>query len=306
MAVDIKKAQEWALKSGYPFENDVNAILSSVFGDLLKIERNIEFEAKNEDGEMTIRSVDFLCRLRKESKNIPHPSWRRGTEECIEFNLVIDAKYTTDESFLFIPTLDKKKYSMPSLIPVLTKDSFRDDVMIFRQDLLTFAKIEGIPTAGGGRKVKEQSKERDSVASAVLQVCQGLGYFFEQEQRHLGGVSKADSSYTRNAHFFLPIVVTNCPLLMLRSDIDLSKVEASKSEYEIFDRFEAVALELPQIYDLRKQWEKLKRGLGRTSNNLAWHDSGVGNGMVLFLTPEGLRTFLNELSDKFANLKAEP
>ncbi len=303
---DLKKAQEWALKSGYPFENDVFSIISSIFGTSVKIERNIEFEARNEEREMSIRSVDFLCRLKKDSKNIPHPNWRRGVEECIELNLVIDAKFSIDESLLFTPTIGEKKYSFPSLIPVLTKDSFREEVKICRRDFLEFSQLDGVPIAVGGRKVKEQSRERDSVASAVLQVCQGLAYFFKSEQSQIGGVAQSDSSYKRNAHFFFPVVVTNSPLLMLRPNIDVAKVDAAKSEDEIFEKLEMVALEMPQIPDLRIQWEELKNGLGRTANNLAWHNSGVGEGIVLFMTPQGLQQFLKNIGDKFSNLKVEP
>jgi hypothetical protein len=86
------KFKEWALVSGYPIENDVLEILENT-KDKIQITRNIEFEAKNEDEELTTRSLDFHVTIQKDSRNIPNQLWKRGPHKKIELKIFIGAKY---------------------------------------------------------------------------------------------------------------------------------------------------------------------------------------------------------------------
>lgn len=302
--------KNWALMTGFPFENDVEAILQNLVVPELKftLGRNREFDAVNEENEAVIRSIDFEFSFRKPSKNIPLRDWNRSVDESIEFNILIDAKFSSDEKYLFLPTLSDKHLKWPYLVPCVEGDDHFDrKVRFFRKDLADFAALEGIPISSNGRKVKEIGKERDSVTSAVLQVVQGLSYVLEVRARALGETSKQDYSYTRSAHYFLPIVVTNSPLYLLKKGVGVELVENAKSEDVFFESFDLIGLEIPKAPNLIKAWEKAKQALvssGRKS--LVWEDSGVENLQIVFCTTKGLKKILNQLIVRFQAIRDIP
>jgi hypothetical protein len=286
----------------------VNAVIQKNLGEHVQLSRGIEFRAINENGDPCIRSIDFEAKIQKATRNIPHNDWRRGATECAEITLVVDSKFSTDEHYLFEPSNRPKNHSWPYLIPALTDDGWgRNDLKIHRKDLVSFGGISDIPLASSGKRVKEQSRERDSVASATLQVVQGLTHFFGDRALSLGDPTGPDSSYLRNAYYFIPIVVTNSPLLMLKKDVTVGAVDSSKDEREIIDELDLVCLELPNLFDLKESWNRARKALGQTQHKkLVWLDSGIEDGVILFATVDGLERYLGELRKKFDAISAEP
>ena len=296
------------MKSGYPFENEVLQALKGVLPGDVKITRNFEFQCRNQDGSPTIRSVDFLCAISKPTQNIPHRSWTRGREETVEFLFLVDAKYSMDETFLFTPSgAAPGSFSFPFLIPVLLKAEIGDHVIIHRRDLVDLATVADAKLALGGRKVKEQSKERDSVASAALQIALGMTNVLTDLGAKLGSVSKTDSSYYRSAHVFVPIVVTNAPLLCMKAGVSRAEVEAATDDGAFFEEVDQVALEMPLIHDLVETWNSTKKLLGRSHNEtLGWHKQGIEEGRILFCTLEGMKKAVAAMLAKLDALPTEP
>lgn len=305
----IQKFQDWALKSGFPFENTILISINKIMPDS-KIARNMEFPTVNEEGNPTIRSIDFSVIISKEIKNIPHRDWSRGREEIAQVQFIIDCKYTTEESFLFTPSTKpvlRSERSWPHLVPTLIKDSFGMECALNRKDLIALAKVsEAYNFAGSGRKVKEQTKERDSVTSALLQVLQGSQHLIKTSSLTLGAVAKSDSAYSRNSYFFIPIIVTNAPLLLLRESVTVDAVIGSKEKNEVFLEVDSILVEMPDIYDLKNSWTQLKNVLGKSRHDsLEWHEKGLTDGAVLFCNQAGLERFLNEFHASFKNLPIE-
>lgn len=304
----LDKAKDWAKRSGYPFENEVYSSIKNSFGEDADIIREIEFHTINEAGDPCIRSLDFACKLTKHSQNIPDVSWPRGDAERIEVNFLIDAKYMTDDHYLFMPSFSSRKHFWPYLIPTVTElGRTLIERPIYRRDLVEFSQVGFIPVASNGRRISEQTRERDSVSSATLQVVQGLINFFQIQAEQLGKTNEQDPHYTRNVHYFIPIVVTNNPLYLLRKDIDLATLSRAQDESEFFQIHELICLEIPKIYDLKIAWENARLILNKSKKlNLSWVGSGLGDGLILFATLKGLQSFLSDMKCRFEQLKPNP
>jgi len=304
----VEKYREWALKSGFPFENETLQIINKCVPTSSVI-RNVEFETLNEERRPTIRSIDFAVSVSKDLRNIPASGWGRGQKEIAEVNFIVDCKYSSDESFLFTPStrpILRSERSWPHLVPMLIKNNFGDDVKLHRKDLVNLAKIaEHIPIGGMGRKVKEQSRERDSVASAMIQVFQGLHEFIETKARTLGSTTTTDSNYGRNAYFFVPMIVTNAPLLLLKDQITPSDVEKAAKKDEFLSAVDAILVEMPDVFDVKEAWSRLKGVLSSSRKNLGWNEQGITDGTILFCNPIGLESFVKSFISEFDKLPTE-
>jgi hypothetical protein len=303
--------KQWALMTGFPLENDIESLLNEALSDLnLTMERNYEFETADESGESVIRSIDFLCSFKKKTWNIPLNNWRPSVDDGLEVNLLIDAKYSPDEKYLFLPVLQNRDAKWPYLVPCVVEndddESFGREIF-FREDLVAFAALPNVRVASHGRKVKEISKERDSVTSAVLQVVQGLTHLFENRANALGEPSKRDYFRSKNAHYFLPIVVTNSPLYLLKKCVGIEAIGKAKNDAEYLETQEAVALQIPKTQQLLKSWNKAKQALsGGSGSALAWQEGGIEHPHILFCTPSGLKNFVRDLRKKFSNIPENP
>lgn len=309
MEKKLEKYKEWSLKSGFPLENDTLISINEVL-PTSKIQRNLEFTTINENQRPCIRSVDFLVTVSKNARNIPHTSWTRSKNETVEINFIIDCKYTSDESFLFIPSTlrgTNLERWWPCLIPSLRKNSYGDAINLHRSDLLSLAIHNSVlKVAGVGRKVKEQTKERDTLSDSIVQIVEGLTHVFQTKANSLGSISTEDSSYARNAYYFIPIIVTNAPLLLLHEQINESQVNNAARKEDLFQSLDSILVDLPNIYDLKNSWSSLEESLRSLNNNLSWYKDGVGAGHALFCNLEGLNHFLRDINKKFENLSMEP
>lgn len=296
------KFKDWAYLSGYPLENEVEQILKRVCGQAA-IKRNIEFDVNYPDGKI-IRSIDFLVEIQKDSRNIPNYTWTRGRAEKIQLSILLDAKYSQDdERYMFIPS-ENTDVSCPFLIPKLIKDSFSMEVNHHRIDLIEFSKLEINKVASSGRKVKELTRERDSVTGTVTQMVQGLCYYLDKMSSTLGSTSHVDSNYGRDVFIFLPIIVVNAPLLVMEKGTLLNDIYKAQNESEIFDSEEIVALEMPKSQEIYLSWEQAKKSLNRSQNPiLKWHEKGLGEGFILFANISGLEKLLTQTLEKFAAIK---
>lgn len=306
---DVKKIQEWALKSGFPFENDTLVLLNRHL-PLSTVVRNTEFIAFNEDQKPAIRSVDFAVSQVKDIKNIPSSDWKRSSDEIVEIQLIIDCKYSKNDSYLFTPStrpISISERSWPFLIPKLKKDRLGEHCNVYRNDLVTFAKVDTtLKVASSGRRVNEQTRERDSVASNLIQILQGAYHFIEKKAQTLGAVPESKTAYSRNSFFFVPIVVTNGPLLLLKDQLLVDQVEKSHTKDALVSDLDSVLVEMPDIYDLKESWEQLKNVLCHSKNHqLGWLENGLTSGQVLFCNLNGLDAFLTDLVGRFQKIPTE-
>tara|TARA_R110002072_G_scaffold534_6_gene3959 strand:- start:138230 stop:139165 length:936 start_codon:yes stop_codon:yes gene_type:complete len=299
--------KEWILKSGFPLENEVLRKINQFF-PTSKIDREFEFQSISEDGSPNIRSLDFVVTLEKDTKNIPHRNWRRARDEKTTITLLIDAKYSQDEHLLFTPSYKKiTERCWPSLIPMLCKDEFNDDVTIYRDDFKDLSKIlTNIASAGAGRKVKEQSRERNSIASMALQSFQGLSNFLKVKTAEIGKTSDISSHYNRNAHFFFPIIVTNAPLLLIHDQITIKSIEDSNDISEVCSEKNHLILDMPNIYDLKEDWNQLKNAyVYSDQNKLKWLENTIIEGSVLVSSLSGLDYLLKEVKKAYDSISVE-
>lgn len=304
-------SKQWALKTGFPFENEIELLLKKLLPDSCNVTRNHEFETLNEEDETVIRSIDFLCTFKKGSKNIPLSDWNRSPSECVEINILLDAKFSMDEKYLFLPTSQSIKSKWPYLVPCIEEieeeDDYREGVQYYRKDLVDFAKLPALPIASTGCKVKEINKERDSVTSAALQVVQGLTHLFEAKSSTLGKINGVHRYYLRNAHYFLPVVVTNSPLFLLKDNVTVHCVEKAENDDEFFKSCELIALQIPKTQQLIKSWDKAKKALSDNGQNgLVWQDGGLEYIPILFCTTKGLESFITNLVKQLDKLPEEP
>src|SRR5260221_7976701 len=95
----LKKEQQWAFKSGYPFEKDVFEVIKKIGG--ATIDREWQFPAKDEEGNPTHRSLDFRVTYSWNTCNIKQLDWPRGAYEKTHLQFLVEAKSTESERFLF-------------------------------------------------------------------------------------------------------------------------------------------------------------------------------------------------------------
>lgn len=305
----IEDTKQWALATGFPFENDIECLLTEALAGLdYKLKRNYEFETINETGESVVRSIDFLCSYRKKSRNIPATNWNPSIDEGLEINVILDAKFSMNENYLFVPTLEDLSPKWPYLVPCAEEKNYFDEkIQCFRKDLVNFASLPAVPIASQGRKVKELNKERDSVSSAVLQVVQGLMHLFENRAEKLGEASRRDYYRIKNAHYFVPLVVTNSPLYLLKKRAGVETVQKAKVDSEFLESSEAIALQIPKTQQLLKSWESAKIALGNSGgNSLLWQEGGIEHPHILFCTPNGLKSFVRDLQERLNNIPENP
>ena len=295
-SIDLMKS--WALKSGYPLENDVEAVLKGLVGEP-GIERDFEFSAKNEEGESAIRSVDFRCTFTFSGKTLPG-KWSPGAAASIVF--LIDAKYSEDETLWFVPSSAKRPQRFPHLVPVATVKDYGMDVRVFSDSL---TKAGDVPQewafSSGGRKVKEQSRERNSLADCQIQMVGAVHASIEADARLLGIPDARTSAYSHNASVYVPIVVTNAPMYLLNEGISSANVDSASTETEIAQKTDVVLVSQPNIFHVKEALGRLSQTINNLSNrNLTWVNQDLTAFPVIFSHVGSLKAVVEFLVGQFS------
>lgn len=252
-----KDFKDWALKSGFPFENTVQQVIQKVLGSESFLARNCNFVIKNHEDKDAIRSLDFVCKIKKQSQNFPNIR----TQSSTEVSFLVECKYTSEEYFMFLPStrvLDENVF-WPSLIPGHRPDALEDEeAYIFEQpSIKNLAKPSNdTKIAFNGRKVAELSGDRNSVTPMLLQVLQCTLDTIDNRLQELSYTTSMEKK--REAQIYIPIVVTSAPLLVLKPDVDVEKVSSSSQKDEIFTQEDSVYVEMPDLWDLQMDWIKIQ------------------------------------------------
>lgn len=207
---------------------------------------------------------------------------------------------------MFIPSsIEKTNRTLPALIPKLKEGYDGRKLNVYRKDFLELLELkEYIPRAEIGRKVSEVNNERNSVTSNVFQIFQGLTSVISNLYGLIGTSSSNDRSYYRNTHIFIPIIVTNAPLIMVKDTVTVSSVEDSVNESDVSSYVHKVVLDYPNYFDVKKGWRDLKQKvISHNYRGLGWAEEGMESENILFCETEGLKDFLKELKIVFDNLK---
>lgn len=289
------------MKSGYPLENDVARILSDLqFPD---ITRNVVYASKSEDGEPAIRSVDFRCSEALPTQTIPHPDWPRRNSEVASFTFIVDAKFSEDETFWFIPAEKRVPMEFPYLIPMLLSNDYGRTIKLYRKE---FVKAAQAPSkwliASSGKKVKEQSKERNSLADYQVQMIGALQSIIEEESQALGQVNMSDSSYIRDVRIYIPIIVTNAPLYILNPVIGTDDVRKAKSSRDICTPIDRVVVAQPHFFHVKEALKALSETIAGTRSHpkLSWLPQDLTVFPVLFVNVKSLADVIQSFRDQFA------
>jgi len=301
----LARMKSWALKSGYPLENDVAKILSGFKRDRF-INRNVTFHAQNEDGEEAIRSIDFKFSFVRGTQTIPDAGWPQGRNEAALLTFLIDAKYSEDETYWFTP-IDKgvnvSAISFPHLIPMFVGDDYGREVKLYRSEFEIAAKvIPGWSMAGSGKKVKEQSKERNSLEDSQIQMMGALQAIVEEESHELGQPDKVDSSYSRKIHIYVPLIVTNAPLYILKQDLGSDEVDAASKTEQICSRVDRILVAPPHFFHVKEALRDLSAAIAThrgLSTKLAWLPQDLTAFPILFANTNSLASVMNELLTEF-------
>ena len=303
--IQLVKFKEWALKSGYPFENNVAEIIFSIKSDPPSITRPITFYATTENGDTAIRSVDFMCTFGLDVKSIP--SWGRGREEKVYLKFLIEAKYSEDK-FWFIPEVKTSEQSVvhfPHLIPRLTKDDFGDDVNIYRAE---FESVSSCPKkwewASSGRKVKEQSRERDSLADYQVQVTTAVHDILNKDLNKLGLRTPTNTYYSKDITIYIPIIVTNAPLYLLNEGVTVDKVNLSKIESDLCKIMDVLLVTQPHLFHIKNILRELSKNVSSVGrNSLRWVSCDMTLFPIIFTNPHKLKEIMEIFVKRVKSIK---
>jgi hypothetical protein len=298
----LDKQREWALKSGYPFENDVFELINRVGG--ATTDREWQFLAKDEEGNRVHRSLDFRVTYSWNTCNIWHFSWPRGEYEKMRLQFLIEAKSTDSERFLFVPAEPNdvafNGVGFPALVPGWLQGS--QSLIRGHEELLNELRDLGSwPKALAGRKVDDQKKERDSVSPALIQLVQGTLATIEMKEKKLGTVLDAVSpSPSRDISVFVPIVVTNAPLLVLKQGLSTKAIGAARDEKDIFTKVDKLLVAQPNILGIKHEVQLIlnKIRVPRTDKGLGWYEPNLTRFPLVFCTLEGLEDVIREFKGR--------
>lgn len=309
--MELVRFREWALKSGYPFENDVEEVIISVDGDNRSFIRPVTFKTTNEDGDIVIRSIDFMCTFGFDTKSIPSPDYGRGREERAYIKFLIDAKYAYAEIFWFVPAPksdNNAKSHFPYLIPKLTEDRWRDNLNIYRGE---FVEVSSFPKdwawALGGRKVKEQTKERDSLSDYQGQMTAALYDVVDKDSKRLGSTTVTNHHYSRDISIYIPIIVTNAPLYLLNEGVTVGKVNSSQSYTELCRIVDVLFVMQPDLFHVRNSFETLSQNISSiATNSLEWVPWDVTAFPIIFTNPKQLKVIMEFFVKKIKSIEPTP
>lgn len=299
---DLEDLKKWALQSGFPLENDVHAILQLVVAPEGAVEKDIPFESTDGEERSQLRSIDFKATISRPMEIFPSP---RGAIQPADLNFIVDAKFTLDEDknrFWFIPSAkNPQDFSFPFLTPqARVIDGSNEARQSFRRELVQLAIC---PTeyrlASLGRKVSEIKDGRESLAAYQVQVLEAVAHFVRKHYLSLG---KTDSTneHRGSPQVYIPIVVTNSPLFMLKDSITISQVLAATSETAICDSIDFVAVEAPNIHYVKEALRKLCSNVRDHGNhNLRWKYSELKIAPVIFCNLASLKALLESFVTRF-------
>lgn len=305
---DEGRFKEWALNSGFPFENDVYNLILKKFPEASCLREVSFLTSRNEEN--LIRSVDFLITLLKNTRNFG-VNYHRGISEKTQVKIVIDAKFTKDEYFIFMPSKrnDLSK-GWPSLIPIRREYNYLDNgktsKIVREPKLLELASIpKNIQIANGGKKVKEINNEKDraSVQEAQIQVLQAVEAIIQMAWLSLPG--SPQEILERNAMIHIPVIVTNAPLLVLKDHVTTELVKGSQSKEEIFSSVDQVVVEFPNNYEYTNSWNKLKSNFVGEERVIFWDIDRMECPYVYFCNLSGLESLFQHILDLVDKLPNE-
>lgn len=299
---DLKK---WALLSGFPLENDALKILQDSAGSSAAIERDIPFPGIDGDGKSHLRSIDFKCSVRKQLENFPH---YKNEVDIDNLHFIVDAKYTSDEDkqrCWFVPAVKPASdYSFPYLVPKARfKDAFGEGRFTMRKDLIEFASCgSSLRLASTGRKVSELKESRDSLAGYQVQILQATANFIRQDYQRLNKADESTGKVDGTAHFYIPIVVTNAPLFILRPGIVIADVDSAKRPDSICDEVDSVLVEAPNIRHLKDALVDLSRSTISQGSQLRWMPCEYEIAPTLFCRISAFKALVDGFISRFSAL----
>lgn len=294
---DLKK---WAVKSGYPLENQIEKFLKDVSWDgERKILRNYSFEAEDEQNNWKIRSIDFVASFSIKTSTIRVPGWQTDPEEGLEVHVIVDSKSSTEGAFWFTPDSSNTKVALASLVPVLLEDPFfKCPAKIHRKEFLEASEgIRAWKVAVSGKKVGENDG-RDLVYNSAIQVTQGFMSILEPTMQLIGQPHGKGGHYYRKGHIYLILVVTDAELLMMKEGVTPEIVAQASSVEEFCEPVSKVLVQQPNLFHLRNSLASLSASTKHvTKGGFGWLDVNFEGTPVGFVGIAELPNVLSSILD---------
>lgn len=240
---DVAKLRDWALKTGLPLENEVEQTLQKAFkkhSQTTDIRRESTFPDRDSEHNSILRSVDFIASLSFAAQTIP--SITKGLHEQFKVCFVVEAKYSSEDIFWFIPS--QNSYGLSSLIP---RQITNEPAQKYSVKLANFvSNFKANNRASRGTKIRDVANNND-ITSYIVQVVGALKHEYLQESNRLGVPHISGRDYYRNATVFVPIVVVSSPIYLLKANITTEEVTVATDGDKICSEVDSVFCELPNL-----------------------------------------------------------
>lgn len=299
----LEDLKTWALQSGFPLENDVHSILRGAITPSMAIEKDVPFESIDGQGRSQLRSIDFKSSVQRTIQVFPR---ERDSKQLATLNFIIDAKFTLDEDkqrFWFIPSgKSAQDFSFPYLIPQARfLDAYSEPHYGHRKDLVQFALCPSdFRLASIGRKVSELKDGKESLAGYQVQGLEAVAHFIKEDYWSPG---KEDRDQSFAPHIYIPIVVSNAPLYILKDSITISEVESAADAADICESIEYLVVETPNIHYVKEALRKVSSSVrDYGGQNLKWKYSELNVAPVVFCNVTALKSLVGNLIQRFNSL----
>lgn len=274
--IQIEDLKKYALQSGYPLESEVSKILSRLMPFKTGYQetlRNYPFETKDELNKPVIRSIDFFVRKQYETTGLKDSS-KAIPSRFVQVQFLIDAKFTTSDAWWFIP--DEYGIGQTSFYPFLlpyrkneNSSDALDELAYLWGDFINLTETRPqVPWAHSGKKVgfsrkhNEQLNDRDSLSSHQIQLAQAMMSIAEKTlENYNDGAIESTFPLYQDPIIFIPLIVTNAPLFLLKQDVNISTVKKATVAAEFCTKESATYLSHPANASLQSKLHILSKNL---------------------------------------------
>lgn len=300
----LENMKQYVRHSGYPFENEIDKVLVRQASKIANkgrphdvfIRRGNDFPTIDEEGVPTIRSVDSLTRYTIPIDLVPSSAW--GDDQTfLHLNFLVDAKYTESSAWLFMPNHSRSAPSLPFIQP----KGKLGNTESYRPELKELAKVKSDwINASGGKKVdtkrtkNEQISDRDTLTGMQVQMIKAVLSEMGQMERIY---SRTIKNKVPDAQFYIPIIVTNAPIFVVKSDITLKEVSDAISEEELCSQAQVLSLARPDLAQISSMIRSLDLTIQNCRENGLSLIGGYSSSATLFVQQDAFEDVVSHFLD---------